>query len=136
MPPTWSILAFFLIGDHLGALGAWLEERARWAAPLAVLIYSFGPIPSNQLFISAGLTGMRLERIVAAFLVGRLISYTFWVSTAHLAAQRFDDLFAGHLRSGGALALELLSLGVLVVVARLDWRRVLDRSGPGRGRAG
>jgi membrane protein YqaA with SNARE-associated domain len=175
MPPTWSILAFFLIGyhlplvplavggalaasagrlglalasrrwgrrllsperrDHLGVLGAWLEERARWAAPLAVLIYSFGPIPSNQLFISAGLTGMRLERIVAAFLVGRLISYTFWVSTAHLAAQRFEDLFAGHLRSGGALALELLSLGLLVVVARLDWRRVLDRSGPGRGRA-
>jgi hypothetical protein len=98
---------------------------------------SFGPIPSNELFIAAGLTGMRLGPIVSAFLVGRLISYTFWVSTAHLAAQRFEDLFAGHLRTGSALILELVALGLLVLVARLDWRRcaVLNGQG-GLGRSG
>ena len=39
MPPTWAFLAF----------------------------YSFGPIPSNELFIAAGLTRMRLTPITAAF---------------------------------------------------------------------
>jgi membrane protein DedA with SNARE-associated domain len=108
-------------------LGTWLEARARWAAPLAVLVYSFGPIPSNELFIVAGLTGMRLGPIVGAFLAGRLVSYTFWVGTAHLASHRLEDLFAGHLRSGGALVFEVLALGLLVLVTRLDWRRLLGR---------
>jgi membrane protein DedA with SNARE-associated domain len=168
MPPTWAILAFFLISydlpllplaiggalaasagrlvlalasrrwgrrllsrqrqTSLGVLGGWLEARARWAAPLAVLVYSFGPIPSNELFIVAGLTRMRLAPIVGAFLAGRLVSYTFWVGAAHLASQRLEDLFAGHLRSGGALLLELLALALLVLAARLDWRPLLGRA--------
>ena len=47
------------MGDRLGPrrltdMGDYLRGRQRWVG-LAVLIYSFGPIPSNQLFMPAGL---------------------------------------------------------------------------------
>jgi membrane protein YqaA with SNARE-associated domain len=164
MPPTWSVLAFFLIryelpllplavggavaassgrltlallSRHFGrrvlsverqasldALGAWLGDRARWAAPVAVLIYSFGPIPSNQLFIAAGLTRVRLGEIVGAFFVGRLLSYTMWTASAGAVASGLSEIFSRHLHSG-AVAVQLLSLLPLFLIARIDWRRVL-----------
>lgn len=167
MPPTWSILAFFLIRDGtpllplalggavaatagrltlalvsrrwgtrildpgrregLTRLGRVLEERARLALPLAVLLYSFGPIPSNELFIAAGLTRVRLAPIVAAFLAGRLVSYTLWAAGAHAVVHRLDDVFVGYWRNAGAVAVQLALLAVLVVFARLDWVRILDR---------
>ena len=169
MPPTWSILAYFLIrfdlpllplaiGGALAAssgryvlalgsrrwgrrllsptqqtrlsrLGVWLETRARWTTPLAVLVYSFGPIPSNQLFIAAGLTATRLTPIVAAFLAGRLISYTLWVNLARVVAHRFEDLFTDHLQRGSAVAFELLAIAALVLFTRIDWPRVLQGAG-------
>jgi membrane protein YqaA with SNARE-associated domain len=175
MPPTWAILAFFLVTyglpllplaiggavaasagrlvlalasrrwgwrllspqrqAGLAALRGWLEERPRWAAPLAMLVYSFGPIPSNQLFMAAGLAGMRLRPIVGAFLVGRLVSYTFWVGTAHLAAQHFEDLFARHLRSTGAVLIEIAAISLLVLFVRIDWPRLLQRRVPVHPRA-
>ena len=172
MPPTWSILAYFLIRfelplfplaiggalaassgrwvlalasnrwgrnilspgrrEKLSILGDWLSTRARWLPPLAVLIYSFGPIPSNQLFMAAGLTGMRLRPIVVAFLAGRLVSYTVWISVAHVVSARFEDLFTGYLQRAGPLALELLALATLVAFTRIDWPRVLRLDARGR----
>lgn len=165
MPPTWSVLAFFLVAFDLpllplalgGAvaaslgrlalalasrrwgtallpagrrrslrgLGAWLETRARWAPALAMLLYSFGPIPSNQLFVAAGLTGMRLLPIVGAFFAGRLISYTFWVNTARVAAQRFEQVFEGYWNDAVFVAAEVGLIALLVAFTLVDWPRLL-----------
>src|SRR5581483_3324030 len=153
MPPTWSILALFLVRynlplvplavggavaasagrltlalasrrwgrrwlstqrrSNLAHLGAWLDTRGRLAAPLAMLFYSFGPIPSNQLFIGAGLTRMRLAPIVGAFLAGRIFSYTFFVASAHVVHTRIDEVFAARWSNLGALAVEMLALAAL-----------------------
>jgi hypothetical protein len=101
------------------------DTRARWAAPLAMLFYSFGPIPSNQLFIAAGLTGMRLAPIVGAFLAGRLFSYTFVVASAHVFHTRIEGLFAAKWSNFGALAVDVLALAALVLFTRIDWPRLL-----------
>ena len=111
--------------DNLSALGTWIDTKGRLAAPIAMLIYSFGPIPSNQLFIAAGLTTANLLPIAGAFLAGRLLSYTFWVGTAHFAVTRLGDLFAAELRNGALVGLQLLALAALVAFTRIDWRRLL-----------
>ncbi len=116
--------------EDLCSLGLWLEAKARWAAPLAVLLYSFGPIPSNQLFVGAGLAGMRLAPIVGAFLAGRLVSYPLWILITKAAATRFDQLFVGHLTNLPGILTELLAIGLLVVFVRLDWSRVIRRIDP------
>jgi membrane protein YqaA with SNARE-associated domain len=116
--------------DNLAALGDWVDTKGRLAAPVAMLIYSFGPIPSNQLFIAAGLTTANLLPIVGAFFAGRFLSYTLWVSTAHFAITRLGDLFAAELRNGALVGLQLLAIGALVVFTRIDWRRLLASTAP------
>ncbi len=164
MPPTWSMLAFFLIhfdlpllplalGGAVAAtggrvalalgtrylgprllpadvrrnltdLGTWLSTRRRWVG-LGVLFYSFGPIPSNQLFMAAGLGGLDLRVVAGSFFVGRVISYTFFSYTANKAVESLSDLFAGTFTHTTTLLLEVASLGILVALAKLPWGRLL-----------
>ncbi|MDO8506648.1 MAG: hypothetical protein Q7S41_03465 [Candidatus Limnocylindria bacterium] len=110
----------------LTELGLWLERRAGWAVPAAVLIYSFGPIPSNQLFVAAGLTRMGLGRIASAFLTGRLISYPLWIGAARIAVDRIDELFAQRWLNVTALGVDVALIGVLIAFTRVDWMRVIE----------
>jgi membrane protein YqaA with SNARE-associated domain len=109
---------------ELAALGTWLDARSRWAAP-AMLLYSFGPIPSNQLFVAAGLTGMSLGPVVFAFFAGRLVSYPLWVSAARAASARLGDLFMSEWRDGWAVLLNIALLGLLAVFVRIDWSHMI-----------
>jgi membrane protein YqaA with SNARE-associated domain len=116
--------------EDLVRLGRWLESRAAWAPAAAVLIYSFGPIPSNQLFVAAGLMRMSLGRIVGAFLAGRLISYPLWIGVAGVAATHIDELFTGHLLNITAVALDVVLVVSLIAFTRVDWMRVIERVSP------
>lgn len=165
MPPTWSVLAFFVIrfdlpliplsiGGALAAtagrlalahgarwlgpriltagalrnladLGEYLQRRQRWIG-LAVLIYSFGPIPSNQLFMAAGLARLDLRTVAGSFLVGRLVSYTAFGYAADRVADSAEDLFLHTFTDAAALLLELASLGILVALVKMPWGRLLS----------
>ena len=116
--------------ERLARLGRYLDARARWAAPAAVLLYSFGPSPSNQLVIAAGLTRMTLSRIALAFLAGRLISYPLWMGAAHVAIDRFDELFTSRLTNVPALLIEAALIALLVLFTRIDWEGVIRRLDP------
>jgi hypothetical protein len=164
MPPTWSVLAFFLIQfdlpllplsiggalaatagrlalalgaralgprvlpaatiENLTCLGEYLRRHRKWIG-LAVLVYSFGPIPSNQLFMAAGLARLDLRVVAGAFLVGRLVSYTTFTHVADRVVGSAEDLFLHTFTDAPALLLELVSLGTLVAIAQIPWRRLL-----------
>jgi hypothetical protein len=166
MPPTWSVLALFLVqfdvpllplavggavaatagrvalalgtrwaGAHvipprwvgnLRDLGAALRAHPRWLGS-GVLLYSFGPIPSNQLFMAVGLAGVDLRVVAGAFFVGRVLSYTFFAYTASRAVESFSDLFLRMFHDPSALLVEGLSLGILIVLAIVPWGRLLGR---------
>ena len=172
MPPTWSVVAFFLIQFDLpllplalgsavastagrialalGArwlgprflsadvqrnltdLGRWLCTRQKWVGP-AVLAYSFGPIPSSQLFKAAGLANLDLRVVGGAFLIGRVISYTFFAHAADKAVDNLADVFSLTVTSPPMLLLELLSLGALVALAKIPWGRLLGIHTPEPG---
>jgi sulfite exporter TauE/SafE len=90
-----------------------------------VLIYSFGPIPSNQLFIAVGLTGMRLTPVVAAFMAGRLVSYTVSGLIVHRAASSIEAALTSSWRGVVPVLLQLLAFAGLFLFTLIDWRRVL-----------
>src|SRR5215469_15963726 len=89
------------------------------------MVYSLGPIPSNHVFIAAGLSGSNLTPIVAGFLAGRLVSYPALAFTARGVTGRLDALLTNGWRDSKAIALELLSIVGVVLFARIDWPRVL-----------
>ena len=43
------------------------------------LIFAFTPFPTNYLFMAYGLTNLKLIRLVIPFMIGRAVSYSFWI---------------------------------------------------------
>jgi len=172
MPPTWAVVAFFLIAFQLpvwplaigcafastagrcglyyvsarlgrrllsdrrqrnvAALGNWLNQRPGWRGVLDVLIYSLGPIPSNDLFIAAGLSGAKLWPVALGFLPGRMVSYPLLALAAKGANDQLGGILTRHWHDPKWLALELLSIAGIWLFSRIDWARVIHLPVPPR----
>jgi membrane protein YqaA with SNARE-associated domain len=180
MPPTWAVLAVFLVRYDLpllvvtlgGAvastlgrlvlavgsrrwgtrllsqrrrrglrqLGEWLDAKPRWAVPLVVALFALGPVPSNAVFIGAGLTRMRLAPVALGFLVGRAISYTALDLLSRHAASNVRAVFESGWTDPKALVLDALMLAGTVALAFVDWPKLLhvpdgEAAGPDDGTA-
>lgn len=92
-------------------------------------LFLVSPLPSNQLFMAAGLLAAPLRPLAAAFFVGRLVAYSVYAGGAVFARERLGDLLLERLSSPGAIALQLGSLALLGVLMAVDWARVLGRAG-------
>lgn len=115
--------------ENLRAAGDLLQER-RGRAAAGLALFAVSPVPSAQLFEAAGLMRVRLLPLTAAFFVGRTVSYAFYVSGANLLADTdTGEVLLSSLTSPWGLALEILMLAGLVLLARVDWVRVLRRRG-------
>ncbi len=112
---------------NVAALGNWLNQRPGWRGVVDLLIYSLGPIPSNDLFIAAGLSRATLWPVALGFLPGRMVSYPLLALTAKGA----NDQLGGILTRQW-LALELLSIAGIWLFSRIDWARVLHLPVPPR----
>lgn len=116
--------------ENLTALADHLLKDKKLTIPV-VLTYAFLPISSNQLFIAAGVADADIRIIAFSFFVGRLISYTFWVSVAHQVSDRLDYIFNKHYSNSRAIVFELASFLLLYVISLIDWKKVFkDKSKP------
>lgn len=110
--------------ENLESAGKALEKRKR-SAFLALGLFALSPVPSAQLFEAAGLTGVRLLRFTAAFFAGRLVSYSIYGATAKgISSTSVGETFKHALTSPWGLALQLAMLGLLVLLAQIDWKNV------------
>jgi uncharacterized membrane protein YdjX (TVP38/TMEM64 family) len=91
------------------------------------LAYAFGPFPSNYLFIAYGLTSLRLRLVAVPFFIGRFVSYSFFVFTASEVSQRLSVEASEAQPYLGIyfVASQLLMLGIVVALARIDWHQVV-----------
>ena len=117
---------------NVDALGNWLNQRPGWRGVLDVLIYSLGPIPSNDLFIAAGLSGARLWPVALGFLPGRMVSYPLLALAAKGANDQLGGILTRQWHDPKWLALELLSIAGIWLFSRIDWARVLHLPVPPR----
>ena len=101
------------------------ESRMGLLASFA--LFAVAPLPSAQLFEAAGLARTRLDRLLAAFFVGRLVSYSIYVGAASAAHQSLTRLFTKGLFSPQAIATTLVGVALLVAVVVIDWPSVIDR---------
>lgn len=90
-------------------------------------LFAIGPIPTNHLFIAAGLARVPLLPVVLVFGVTRFVSYVLWVLAADVAAQSLRDVIAPSLGSGFAVALQIAGFIALILLFRIDWTRLLRR---------
>src|SRR5258708_33009 len=128
-------LAFRALGTKLPAkrqeslqvLGhAFGESRRGLLASFA--LFAVAPLPSAQMFEAAGLARIRLGHLLAAFFVGRLVSYSIYVGAASAAHQSLSRLLARGLLSPQAIATELIGVALLIAVVLVDWPSVIDKT--------
>lgn len=112
------------IKSNYSALGKLLRSHKKLTIP-AIFGYAFLPIPSNQVFIAAGLANFSLNILASCFLLGRLISYTFWVSLTHRISDNLESSLISHYSHWQTLALELGSLLILVLISKIPWQNFL-----------
>ena len=108
--------------QHLGMF----LKRQRWSYA-GILFYAFGPIPSPHLFIAAGLVGLDLRLVAAAFCTGRFVSYTTLVAGANAAADHLSPLFVQQFGSGIALVGPLTAALMVIALVKINWQSVLRR---------
>lgn len=118
---------------NLAAAGTVLtRDRKRSVAGLA--LFALSPVPSAQLFEAAGLIGVALRPLTAAFFAGRLVSYSVYVGGASAAANTSAGrLVTSSFTSPWGIAVQVALLLGLVGLSRIDWTAILHRghgSGP------
>lgn len=109
-----------ILGQALG------ESRGGVAASFAFFVLA--PLPSAQMFEAAGLARIRLLPLLVAFLAGRLVSYAIYVSAASAAHDSLSDLLREGLLSPHVIVTQLLAVGLLVAMVKIDWPTVIDRA--------
>ena len=112
--------------ESLQVLGRAIGE-SRAGLLTSLVLFAVAPLPSAQLFEAAGLARIRLSRLLAAFFVGRLVSYSIYVGTASAAHKSLGGLFGKGLFSLQAIATELIGVALLIATIVVDWPSVIDK---------
>jgi membrane protein YqaA with SNARE-associated domain len=105
-----------------------LIERKRIGAFALFGIFVVSPLPSAQLFLAAGLLDLPLGLLTWAFFLGRLVSYSIYVSLATVADKRFGGVISQVFGSPWSVALQVVLLVVVCLLPLVRWRRFLTGS--------
>ena len=101
-------------------------ERNRKGGIVALALFALSPVPSAQLFEAAGLAGVRLLRFTIVFFLGRIVSYSIYTYTAQgIRHSALGDVVAEGIASPWGIALQVLMIGGLVALTRIDWAGLL-----------
>jgi len=107
-------------------LGEFLDEH-RQHVGLATFLYTLSPLPSNNLFVAAGMVEIQLAWVLIGFLSGRLLANTVLVWTTDKAFRHFEDLFRTAFDTWEAILWQSLSVVGIVLLARIPWAKWLRR---------
>lgn len=102
-------------GDYL------MRSRGRMAATFALFFVS--PLSSAQLFAAAGIMrSVQLRPLLAAFALGRSVTYTMYVTGAHLARKSsLGDILVTAFRSPWGIALQIVMVLLIVLPGLKHW---------------
>lgn len=104
-------------------LGKFLSEHKAISLPL-FLLFAFYPLPSNQLFIVAGLAKVKPKLLAWSFLGGRLLSYSFWVGGAHVIDRRLEIMFRDGLDPRSIVVALTSAIFLIAIPGFLPWKKI------------
>jgi membrane protein DedA with SNARE-associated domain len=108
-----------------------LEGRPRSAIAI-FCVFVVSPLPSAQLFLAAGLLDLNLVLFTLAFFVGRLVSYSIYVSAAVLADRQLGNVLGQLFGSPWSIALQVVLLAAVCLLPLVNWRKVLQHRSKSR----
>ena len=114
--------------QNIDVARAWLEKHKKMTVG-AFFLYALSPFPSNYLFIAYGLSGLPLKVIGAAFFIGRTVSYAVWAHLGRFVSAHIDPetQFEGGYLGGYFVVTQLVLLGLVYILMKLDWKMLLEQ---------
>lgn len=94
------------------------KKKSIW---VIIGLFVLSPLPSAQLFETAGLMKIPLLPLGLAFFVGRVLSLSVYVGLAHLTTYKLDRLWEAGFSSVWAIVAEVLTLACIVILLNLKW---------------
>lgn len=97
------------------------RTRGRLWATIALFFLS--PLSSAQLFAAAGIMkSMRLRPLIAAFALGRAVTYSVYVTGAHLVkSSELGDVLLEQLKSPWAVLAQILMVLMVIALGMHHW---------------
>jgi hypothetical protein len=114
--------------ESLEALKDYLTGH-RGRSALGLALFTLSPLPSAQLFEAAGLIAAPLVPVTAVFFVGRLVSYSLYIGAATVAERSLGSTLVSTLTSPVGIAVQVLLVLSVVLLARIDWAKIIKRRG-------
>jgi len=114
---------------NINYLGQFLNVRRDLSIPLFV-IFSFLPLPSNQLFIAAGIAEYNLKILISCFVVGRLISYSFFIGSSHLIEDNFGQIFSSNFSNIGMFVTQIIGFITFYILMKIGWKSIIHKIDP------
>lgn len=109
---------------EMGEVKTYLDKRRNYVG-LATFFYCLAPLPTNNLFVAAGVVGVSLSRVMLGFFAGRLIADTFYVWTTDRVFANFGNVFEEFYTDWTAVLVQTLSvIGALLLIV-VPWPRWL-----------
>ena len=92
-------------------------------------LFLISPISSAQLFEAAGMAKtVALKPLLAAFALGRTVSYSTYVTgAAAVAATNFGEIMVHELRSPWAIGAQIAMIAAFITFGSIDWQKRIKR---------
>lgn len=112
---------------ELDEIKGYLDERRNYVG-LATMLYCLLPLPTNNLFIAAGMIEVKMVRVMAGFWAGRVIADTFYVWTTDQAFGSFGSVFEDFYEDWTVVLVQTVSLTGALLLLLLPWPRWILRA--------
>lgn len=108
--------------ENLEFLGKYLNTKKHISIPF-FLTCAFIPLPSNQLFITAGLAKANILLLAISFAFGRLFSYSWTVLTSAFVINNtsFEFSFAPQIN----FLIQIGALASVYLIGFIPWKKIL-----------
>lgn len=112
--------------EELEDVKVYLDERRNYVG-LATFGYCLMPLPTNTLFVAAGMVEVSLLRVMLGFWLGRALADTFYVWTTDRAFDSLGSIFEAYYSDWLVVVLQALSLVGAMLLVVLPWPRWVFR---------
>ncbi len=110
--------------SEMDEVKTYLERRRNYVG-LATFGYCLAPLPTNSLFVAAGVIEVSLLRVMLGFWAGRLLADTFYVWTTDRVFSSFGNVFNQYYSGWTVIALQVVSLAGALALILVPWPRWL-----------
>lgn len=96
-----------------------IESENRYITFLVAFLYALSPLPTNTLFLVAGIAHLQVMVLIAGFFFGELVSNLVYVTILESAMENVT------FSTGEYVLMGVLGLAMAIAIFMIDWKKII-----------